>query len=92
MDKEEVGSFLLVDAEHYEAEDAGQQDKKARGKTRGGAQAQTAFAHFFTVALLFSIFLSHNGVLRLWRKTWLVQLMGEKEGEEAREKEEGAGD
>ena len=37
VDKEEVGSFLLVDAEHYEAEDAGQQDKKARGKTRGGA-------------------------------------------------------
>ena len=39
VDKEEVGSFLLVDAEHYEAEDARQQDKKARGKTKGGAQA-----------------------------------------------------
>ena len=39
VDKEEVGSLLLVDAEHYEAEDARQQDKEARGKTRGGAQA-----------------------------------------------------
>ena len=63
VDKEEVGSLLLVDAEHYEAEDARQQDKEARGKTRGGAQAQTALAHFLTVALLFSLFLSHNGAL-----------------------------
>ena len=39
MDKEEVGSLLLVDAEHYEAKDARQQDKEAGGKTRGGAQA-----------------------------------------------------
>ena len=63
VDKEEVGSLLLVDAEHYEAEDARQQDKEAGGKTRGGAQAQTAFAHFFTVAFLLCLFLSHNGGL-----------------------------
>ena len=39
VDKEEIGSLLLVDAEHYEAKDARQQDKEARGKTRDGAQA-----------------------------------------------------
>ena len=63
VDKEEVGSLLLVDAEHYEAKDAGQQDKEDGGKTRDGAKAQTAFAHFFTVAFLLSLFLSRNGVL-----------------------------
>ena len=100
MDEKEVGVLLLNTAKHNEAKNARQEDEEAAGKAGSCSKAETSLAHLlccFAFLSLCLFFIPCNVTpailhIRLCRKARLIQLVGEEEGEEAREKQEGGGD
>ena len=98
MDQKEVGVLLLNTAEHNEANNPRQKNEEAAGKAGCCSEAETSLAHFLCCLAFLSLFFAPCVVtppilyIRLFRKARLVQLVGEEEGEEAREQQEGGGD
>ena len=91
---------MLNKAEHDEANNTRQEDKEAAGKAGCCPKAEASLAYFLCMAfLLFSALFFTSCIvtlsilhIRLCRKARLIQLVGEEEGEETGEQEEGAGD